>query len=193
MLGHMVITEKESTLSNLLAAYEGEINAHARYKAFAQKAEVEGLPRAASLFRAAARAEQIHAGNHARVIRQMGGNARAEIHPFHIKNTLENLRSALFGEQREIESLYPAFLEHAQTNWVVTAARTFNWAMEAERSHAKLYRDAIKAFENGGITHWTLSDLELYVCTVCGYTATTQEADNCPVCNFLWDRFEVIR
>jgi rubrerythrin len=193
MLGHMVITEKESALSNLLAAYEGEINANARYKAFAQKAETEGLPKAASLFRAAARAEQIHAGNHARVIRRMGGHARAEIRPFHVKNTLENLRAALFGEQREIDSLYPAFLEHAQSNWDVTAARTFTWAMEAEKSHAKLYSDAVRAFENGGITHWTLGDLAHYVCTVCGYTATNHEADNCPVCNFLWERFEVIR
>src|SRR3974390_1266650 len=107
----MVTTEKEPALSNLLAAYEGEINTHAKYKAFAFKAESEGLPRAASLFRAAARAEQIHANNHARVIRRMGGNARAEIRPFSVRNTLENLRAALFGEQREIDSLYPAFLE----------------------------------------------------------------------------------
>ena len=189
----MVTTETEASLSNLLTAYEGEINAHARYKAFALKAEAEGLPRAASLFRAAARAEQIHAGNHARVIRHMHGDARAQVHPFHVKNTLENLRSALFGEQNEIDSLYPAFLEQAQSRFNTIAARTFTWAMESEKSHAKLYGDAIKAFESGEITHWTLADLVLYVCTVCGYTAKTQEADNCPVCNFSWDRFEVLR
>jgi rubrerythrin len=105
----MVTAEREDALSNLLAAYEGEVNAQARYKAFAVKAEFEGLPRAASLFRAAARAEEIHANNHARVIRRMGGNARAEIRPFSVRNTLQNLRSALFGEQVEIDSLYPAF------------------------------------------------------------------------------------
>jgi rubrerythrin len=189
----MVATEKENSISNLLAAYEGELNAHAKYKAFAVKADAEGLHRASSLFRAAARAEQIHANNHARVIRRMGGNARAEVHPFSVRNTLENLRSALVGEQREIDSLYPAFLEHAQANWDMTAARTFTWAMESEKSHAKLYSDAVEAFEKGEITRWTLADLELYVCTVCGYTAKTVEADNCPVCNFLWERFEVIR
>ena len=57
----MVGTENENAISNLLMAYEGEINAHARYKAYAAKAESEGLIGAASLFRAAARAEQIHA------------------------------------------------------------------------------------------------------------------------------------
>ena len=189
----MVITENESAISNLLAAYEGEINAHAKYKAFAVKAESEGLFRAASLFRAAARAEQIHAGNHARVIRRMGREATARIHPFSVRSTLENLRSALFGEQHEIDSLYPAFLEHAKSCWDTIAARSFNWAMEAEKSHAKLYSDAVKAFESGGITHWTKADLEFYVCTVCGYTANVIESDNCPVCNFLWNRFEVIR
>jgi rubrerythrin len=188
----MVTTEKEDALSNLLAAYESEINAHARYKAFALKAEAEGLHRAASLFRAAARAEQIHAGNHARVIRHMRGDARAEIHPFRVRNTLENLRAALFGEQHEIDSLYPAFIQEAQSRFNTIAARTFTWAMESEKSHAKLYSEAVKAFETGEITHWTLADLVLYVCTVCGYTAKSAEADNCPVCNFLWERFEVI-
>lgn len=72
----MVATENETAVSNLLAAYESELNAHARYKAYAVKAEAEGMLGAASLFRAAARAEQIHAGNHARVIRHMGAKLR---------------------------------------------------------------------------------------------------------------------
>ena len=73
MVGKTVVaTENENAISNLLAAYEGELNSHARYKAYAAKAEAEGMSGAASLFRAAARVEQIHAGNHARVIRHMG-------------------------------------------------------------------------------------------------------------------------
>ena len=60
MVRTMVAVENESAVSNLLAAYEGELNSHARYKAYAAKAEAEGMNGAASLFRAAARAEQIH-------------------------------------------------------------------------------------------------------------------------------------
>ena len=37
---------------------------------------------------------------------------------------------------------------------------------------------------------WTRAQLEFYVCTLCGYTAKTTEAENCPACNFLWERFE---
>ena len=88
-----------TTVQNLLAAFEGESNAHAKYTAFAVKADADGLHGAASLFRAAARAEQIHAANHARVIKQLGGEAKCDIHAVEVKATLENLKAALGGEQ----------------------------------------------------------------------------------------------
>ena len=187
----MVATENENAVSNLLAAYKGEVNAHARYKAFAAKAEDEGLKGAASLFRAAARAEQIHASNHARVIRRMGGEIDAEIRPFRVKSTLENLKTALGSEQNEIESLYPEFLVQAAAHLETSAMRSFAWAIESEKTHARLYRDAVSEMEAG--PGWTQEQLDFYVCTLCGYTAKTHEADNCPACNFVWERFEVIR
>jgi rubrerythrin len=188
----MVAAENENAVGNLLEAYENEVNAHARYKAYAVKAETEGMLGAASLFRAAARAEQIHAGNHARVIRHMGGEIEmAEIQPFRVKSTVENLKAALGGEQKEIDSLYPAFLVHATSQLDTPGMRSILWAMESEKTHARLYEDAITAMESG--PGWTKEQLDFYVCTLCGYTAKTHEADNCPACNFVWDRFEVIR
>jgi rubrerythrin len=189
----MVISDKDSALTNLLAAYEGELNSHAKYKAFAERAEAEGLRRAATLFRAAGRAEQIHAGNHAKVIRRMGGEMRVQIYPVRARTTLENLKSALYGERNEIDTLYPQFLAHASARFDMVAARSFGWAMESEKSHAILFAEAVKAFESGRIIQWTEADVEYFVCIVCGYTAKTREADNCPVCNFQWDRFEGIR
>jgi rubrerythrin len=186
----MVATENESAVGNLLKAYEGELNAHARYRAYAAKAEDEGMSGAASLFRAAARAEQIHAGNHARVIRHMGGEAAADILPFRVKSTLENLKAALGGEQHEIDSLYPTFLVQAISQLDTSAMRSFVWAMESEKTHARLYEDAVASIENG--PGWTQEQIDFYVCTLCGYTAKIQEADNCPACNFVWDRFERI-
>src|SRR5512138_2292721 len=67
------------TLDNLQAAFNGESNAKARYLAFAQKAETEGYGKVASLFRAAARAEDIHANNHAEVIRKLGAKPTADV------------------------------------------------------------------------------------------------------------------
>ena len=187
----MVAAEKEIAVAELVTAYQSEVNAHARYKAYAIRAEAEGIYGAASLFRAAARAEQIHAGNHARVIRHMGGEAKADILPFRVKSTLENLKAALGGEQHEIDSLYPKFLIHATSQLDTSAMRSFVWAMEAEKTHARLYEDAVASMEAG--PGWTRDLLDFFVCTLCGYTAKSQEADNCPACNFVWDRFERIR
>jgi rubrerythrin len=155
------------------------------------RAEAEGMLGAASLFRAAARAEQIHAGNHARVIRRLGGEIEAEIRPFRVQSTLENLKSALGSENKEIDSLYPEFLVHAAAQLETSAMRSFAWAIESEKTHARLYQDAVSTMEAG--PGWTQDQLDFYVCTLCGYTAKTQESDNCPACNFVWDRFEVIR
>jgi rubrerythrin len=57
-------------MDNLRGAFAGESQANRRYLAFAKKAEQEGYPQAARLFRAAAEAETVHAHNHLRI---MGG------------------------------------------------------------------------------------------------------------------------
>jgi rubrerythrin len=72
-------TVSATTLANLQTAYEGESNARAKYTAFAVKAVEEGFMDVASLFRAATRAEQIHAENHARVIRKFGADPKCTI------------------------------------------------------------------------------------------------------------------
>jgi rubrerythrin len=50
-----------STLDNLKEAFAGESQANQKYRAFALKAEKEGFPNIATLFRTPAEAERIHA------------------------------------------------------------------------------------------------------------------------------------
>jgi rubrerythrin len=189
-----VAAENEITIRNLLAAFEGESNANAKYLEFAKKADGEGFRGAASLFRAAARAEEIHAGNHARVIKQLGGEARCEIHKIEVNSTLENLKAALNGERYEFEVMYPEFLAEATAQDNKLAVRTFTGAMEAEKTHARLYAEAIDLLERGEKGTWIGSTREFYVCPVCGYTSETEEEhERCPVCNCPWERFEIIR
>lgn len=102
------------TLDNLQAAFNGESNARARYLAFAAKAGEEGYGPVASLFRAAARAEQIHAANHAEVIRALGAEPVAVIDVPEVKSTALNLEAAIAGETYERDVMYPAFLEQAR-------------------------------------------------------------------------------
>ncbi len=71
-----------STSDNLQEAFAGESQANRKYLAFAIKAEKDGFPQVAKLFRAAAEAETVHAHAHLRV---MGG----------IGSTAENLKAGI--------------------------------------------------------------------------------------------------
>jgi rubrerythrin len=189
-----VAAENEITIKNLLAAFEGESNAHAKYMKFAIKADEDGLHGVASLFRAAGRAEEIHAANHARVIKQLGGDAKCEIHPADVQSTLENLKTAMAGEQYEVDVMYPEFLAEATARENKSAVRTFTGAMEAEKTHARLYGEAIALLESGDLNSWISAAHDFYVCPVCGYTSETEEEhERCPVCNAPWERFEIVR
>ncbi len=89
------------TLENLQAAFNGESNAHAKYLAYANKADEEGYLKVATLFRAAAYAEEVHLNNHAKVIKGMGASPKAEIKLPEIHSTAQNLADAIKGETYE--------------------------------------------------------------------------------------------
>jgi len=189
-----IAVENETTINNLLAAYEGESNASAKYNAFATRADAEGYHGAASLFRAASRAEAIHAANHARVIVQLGGEAKCTLHAAEVMGTLENLKAACEGELYEVNTMYPGFIEEAKASGNTAAVRTMHGAMEAEKTHARLYAEAIALVEAGKKDSWVGAAREFYVCPVCGYTSETpEEHERCPICNVPWERFETIR
>ncbi len=178
---------------NLSCAFEGESNAHSRYTVFSQKADADRLYGAASLFRAAARAELIHANNHARVIHQLGGYPTAQIYAVNVRSTLQNLKAARAGEQHEIDAIYPRFVRHAQAHASLAAARSFEWALEAEKTHALLYGKAISLLDGDGPDAWHSKSRTFYVCPVCGFTCENCGRDRCPVCTGSAERFEAIR
>jgi rubrerythrin len=106
----------EATMSNLPAAFNGESNAHARYLAFARKADSEGYGGAASLFRAVARAEEVHAANHANVIKKLGGLPNTKPDSPMVGSTRENLATAIKGETYERDEMYPTFIRQAKSD-----------------------------------------------------------------------------
>jgi rubrerythrin len=164
---HHPTDEKEEsvmtkTRENLQEAFAGESQANRKYLAFAKKADSEGHPQVARLFRAAAEAETIHAHNH---LKALDG----------IQSTEENLKEAVAGETHEFKNMYPAMIEAAQTDGDKKAERTFRFANEVEKVHADLYQ---KYMDNLG----GLEETEIYICPVCGYTVETEAPDACPVC-----------
>lgn len=174
------------TVENLQAAYDGESNANAKYLAFAKKADEEGYLMVASLFRAAARAEEIHRNNHADVIRKMGAEPKADIKPAQVKTTAENLKNALDGETYERDTMYPDFLAEARSSNNRDAVRTFNLARTAEAEHARLYSEALANLES-----WRVK-ATFVVCPTCGYTAKEGLLEKCPVDLTPKNKLEVI-
>jgi len=168
---------RPKTLENLMAAYNGESNAHAKYLEYAKKADEEGYGKVASLFRAAARAEDIHAGNHAKVIEEMGGTPKAEVKLPEIKSTADNLKAAIEGESYERDTMYPDFIKVAREEKNKSALRSFNYAKTAEAEHAKLYKEALD-----NLDQWKGQKMDWYVCTVCGWTTAKLPAEKCPSC-----------
>ncbi|MFX0034191.1 MAG: rubrerythrin family protein [Candidatus Hermodarchaeota archaeon] len=163
------------TEENLMMAFAGESQANRKYLAFAEKAENEGFPQVAKVFRAAAAAETVHAHNH---LRALGG----------IKSTKENIQEAIDGEHHEFTNMYPEFIENAKKEGNKVAERSFNYANEVEKVHHKLYKVAFEAIENGK----DLKKKDIYICPVCGYTHEGDPPEKCPVCGAVKKVFKKI-
>ncbi len=161
-------------LDDLMAAFAGESQANRKYLAFARKAEEDGYPQAARLFRAAAHAETVHALNHFRAAGE-------------IKSTTENLLAAISGENYEVNSMYPGFIEDAQAEHHQNALKSFRWAWEVEKVHEQLYREMSANLEEEGTENYSY-----YVCPICGHTHARRAPDTCPVCGALGSKFEKI-
>jgi rubrerythrin len=159
---------------NLQAAFAGESQANRKYLAFAEKADQEGHPQVARLFRAAAAAETVHAHNH---LRTLDG----------IKSTTENLKAAIAGENYESVTMYPGFLAEAEGEGHKSAIRSFRYALDVEKVHEALYREAL---DNLGKEK---EEFDYYVCPVCGHTHPRNAPEKCPVCGTLGSRFSVVK
>jgi rubrerythrin len=177
-----------STLDNMQAAFNGESNAHARYLAFAKKADTEGYGQVASMFRAAARAEEIHASNHAAVIKTMGAVPQAKIDAPEVKSTRENLQAAIKGETYERDVMYPEFLQKARLDRNRDAIKSLNYAKTAEAEHAKLYAEALNSLDQLKGSR----NEAFYVCPNCGFTARTLPQEKCPSCFTPKEKFEKV-
>jgi rubrerythrin len=162
----------EKTVQNLKQAFAGESQANRRYLAYAAKAEQEGYPQVARLFRAVAEAETIHALNHLKALKE-------------VKSTADNLKEAIAGERFEFHQMYPGMIAEAQREGEKEAERSFNFANEVEKVHHQLFQ---KALGNLGQQEPT----EVYICTICGYTVEGEPPDNCPVCKALKKMFRKV-
>jgi rubrerythrin len=165
------------TEANLHNAYTGESMAHMRYLIFAARAEKDGFKNTARLLRAVAFAEQVHATNHfarmPRTAAPMSGEA-----PFGLGTTSQNLQYAIDGETFEINEMYPVFKETAIFQGEKAVVTSFDWALQTEKVHQKLFTDAKTSVDQG--KDWKPAKVQ--ICETCGYTIEGDAPDKCPIC-----------
>ena len=160
-----------SAVDDLKEAFAGESQANQKYRAFAKKAEQEGLPNVARLFRATAEAERIHAEGHLKALAGIGATA-------------DNLQAAIDGETYEFTKMYPPMLSTAQAEGH-RAKLMFGYAVKAEAVHAELYKRALDAVAQGK----DLAETGFYLCPVCGHIEFGAPPVTCPVCGTPGARF----
>jgi rubrerythrin len=159
------------TIKNLQEGFAAESKANIRDLAFAFKAEQEGFPSIAGLFRAIAESEAVHAFHHLRLLGV-------------IADTQENLQAA-FERENYATNAYPDFIRSAEDEGNSAVATVFGYHRDVERGHAKLYEKALdRLMDPQGV--------EYYVCSVCGYVAVGAAPDVCPICGAPMDKFRRI-
>lgn len=169
---------QQLTIQNMHDAYEGETTAHFKYAAFSKKAEEEGHPEVALLFKAASGAELIHANNHKVVLLRMGEKIPEITPEFTVKTTLENLNDAIDGESYEYNKMYPEFITNANASENYMAQISLTYAYKVEKKHRDFYIDALAALKSK--TDNTLAKI-YFLCPICGNTYATTAPSRCEI------------
>ena len=163
---------KKMTENNLRDAFSGESQAHMKYQVFAQKADEEGKPNTARLFRAISFAEQVHATNHMKTLGDLG-------------DTMDNLQKAINEENFEVEEMYPVYDAVAKHQDEKNAIRSIHYAIEAEKIHSAMYAKARQTVQQDK----DIAVGDIWICPICGYTVQDDAPETCPVCGTAKKKF----
>jgi len=161
----------QKTEKNLAYAFAAESKASVRNEAFARKADKDGYPVIARLFRAVSEAESVHAHRYLLLLRGKIGS------------TEENLETAFQNEIKANVDEYPQLIKDASDEGQKIAFQAFSQARDVEDRHAELYKKAMNDM---------LADrqTEYYVCQVCGYISEDAAPENCPICGAVKSKFK---
>ncbi len=163
---------KVRTANNVHTAFVEEAKANQRLLMFAKKAEDEGLPQIAHLFRVVAAAESVHSRRHFALLEG-------------VADTQTNLERAFQSEMGVNGIHYPRMLREAEDDGEEAAALVFSQARDVEDGHAKLYKRALNHLIAETPTEYS-------ICTVCGYVVEGKLPENCPICNSPKSKFEKV-
>ena len=139
----MATLKGTKTLENLKTAFAGEAQANRRYLYFSRKADEEGYPEVAALFKGIAEGETAHAFHHFDSMKEMGDPVTGAS----VAGVRDMLNSAVVGETYEYTQMYPSFAKTARDEGFEEVARYFDILTKAEHAHANKYAEALKALK----------------------------------------------
>ena len=181
------------TEKNLLIAFAGESQARNRYTYYASEARKAGLEYIAAIFLETADNEK----EHAKVFFQHlagGGGDLADIaagYPFHLGDTLSNLKAAAAGENYEWTTMYQDFAKVADSEGFKEVAISFREIANVEKFHEARYRALIDLVQKGAF--FKRPDTVKWHCRNCGYVVSGHHPpDLCPSCKHPKAYYEVL-
>jgi rubrerythrin len=174
------------TNENLQTAYAKQMRHSFIYAKFIKQAEKEKLANVANLYRAISRSEQIHANNHAALLRDRGFEPRTPLYDSVAVGTIvQSFKMAISSEDIETESMFPNLIRTAGLEKDTVAMNQFQQTMEADNRQNELFKDA--SDHQGRIPK-----VPYLLCPGCGYIITSESTDECPVCHTGKAKFEKV-
>ncbi|MDR3195235.1 MAG: rubrerythrin family protein [Endomicrobium sp.] len=169
------------TEKRLLESFAGESQARTRYAYFASKAKKEGFEQIAAIFTETADNEKEHAERFFKFLEggslEITGAFPAGI----ISDTVENLKLAAAGENKEHTKLYPTAAEVAEKEGFPEIAECFRNISIAEKHHEARYLELVDNLENDRV--FKKDALIKWKCRNCGFVYESKEAyEKCPAC-----------
>lgn len=180
----------KKTLENLTKAFIGESQARNRYTFYAKIAKKEGYEQIAEVFLITADNEKEHAKRlfeHIQEVQKQLADHADEIKveaaaPLVYRDTVDNLRAAINGENYEYTEMYPEFAKQAQEDGLDKIAARLKSIANAEKHHEERYKKLLKQVEAGTVFK---KDKEVeWMCRECGYIHIgTEPPEKCPSCD----------
>lgn len=187
----------KKTIQNLTKAFIGESQARNRYTMYSRIAKKEGYEEISANFELTANQEAEHAKWLMRMINELKGDNTEydEITveagaPTILKDTKENLKAAIGGENYEYTTMYPEFANTAEEEGLSDIATRLKAIAKAEANHEDKYKRFLESLENSLV--FKKQEEAVWVCRKCGYAHDSVEApDECPSCGHPQAYFEI--
>jgi rubrerythrin len=174
------------TNENLQTAYSKQTRHSFMYAKFIKVADKEKLPNVANLYRAISRSEEIHAKNHAALLRERGFEPREpQFDSVALGTIVQSFKMAISSEEIETESMFPNLIRSAGLEQDTVALNQFQQTMEADNRQTELFKDASDHLGK-------IPKVPYLLCPGCGYIITSESTEECPVCHTGKNKFEKV-